>query len=142
MALRVQRTAGSGHRRSVSAPFVALDHVQLAIPVGGEADARRFYCDLLGMEEIPKPPALAARGGLWLRSGGVVIHLGVEADFRAARKAHPALVCASYGALVASLRAAGREIREDHEIPGVERCHIDDVFGNRIELIADRESER
>lgn len=139
---RLQRTRRSEHRTCVSAPFVCLDHVQLAIPVGGEADARRFYCDLLGMEEIPKPPALAARGGLWLRSGGVVIHLGVEADFRAARKAHPALVCASYGALVAKLRAAGLEIRDDHEIPGVERCHIDDVFGNRIELIADRKCGR
>jgi catechol 2,3-dioxygenase-like lactoylglutathione lyase family enzyme len=119
----------------VSAPFVCLDHVQLAIPVGGEAEARRFYRELLGMEEIPKPPRLAARGGLWLRSGAVVIHLGVEADFRAARKAHPALVCASYGALVAKLRASGIAVRDDHEIPGVERCHIDDVFGNRIELI-------
>ena len=122
----------------MSASFVCLDHVQLAIPVGGEADARRFYCELLGMEEIPKPPRPAARGGLWLRSGTVVIHLGVEADFRAARKAHPALVCASYGALVAKLRASGIAVRHDHEIPGVERCHIDDVFGNRIELIADR----
>lgn len=75
----------------MSTSFVCLDHVQLAIPVGGEADARRFYCDLLGMEEIPKPPRLVARGGLWLRSGAVVIHLGVEADFRAARKAQTAI---------------------------------------------------
>jgi catechol 2,3-dioxygenase-like lactoylglutathione lyase family enzyme len=118
--------------------FVRLDHVQLAMPIGGEAKARAFYCEVLGMQEVPKPPALAARGGLWLQSGGVAIHLGVEADFRPARKAHPALVCASYDALVAKLRAAGVEVREDREIAGVERCHIADVFGNRIELIAAR----
>jgi catechol 2,3-dioxygenase-like lactoylglutathione lyase family enzyme len=122
----------------MSAPFVGLDHVQLAIPVGGEAEARRFYCGLLGMQEIAKPPALAARGGLWLQSGSVVIHLGVEAEFRPARKAHPALICASYPALVATLRAAGVEVRDDRELPGVERCHVADAFGNRIELIADR----
>lgn len=120
----------------MSAPFLRLDHVQLAIPPGGEAEARRFYCGLLGMCEISKPPALAARGGLWLESGSVVIHLGVEAEFRPARKAHPALVCASYGALVATLRAAGVEVRDDHELPGAERCHIADAFGNRIELLA------
>lgn len=85
----MQRAAGRAHRSRVPAPFLRLDHVQLAIPPGREADARRFYCDLLGMQEIPKPPKLAARGGLWLESGDVVIHLGVEADFRAARKAHP-----------------------------------------------------
>jgi catechol 2,3-dioxygenase-like lactoylglutathione lyase family enzyme len=118
--------------------FVRLDHVQLAIPVGGEAQARAFYCSLLGMQEVPKPPARAARGGLWLQSGDVALHLGVEADFRPARKAHPALVCASYGALVAKLRAAGVEVCEDREAAGVERCHIADVFGNRIELIAER----
>lgn len=116
--------------------FVRFDHVQLAIPVGQEATARGFYCGLLGMQEVPKPPELAARGGLWLHGGGVAIHLGVEADFRPARKAHPALVCADYSALVAKLRAAGVEVREDRELPGVERCHIADVFGNRIELIA------
>ena len=122
----------------MSAPFVRIDHVQLAMPRGGEAEARRFYCDLLGMQERAKPPVLAARGGLWLHSGDVAIHLGVEAEFHPARKAHPALVCASYGALIAKLRAAGIEVRDDHEIPGVERCHIDDAFGNRIELIAAR----
>jgi catechol 2,3-dioxygenase-like lactoylglutathione lyase family enzyme len=117
-------------------PFSRLDHVQLAIPVGGEQTARGFYCDLLGMTEIPKPPAMAVRGGLWAKSGDVMLHLGAEADFRPARKAHPALVCTSYDALLAKLRAAGIEVRESDEIPGVRRCHVDDVFGNRIELIA------
>jgi hypothetical protein len=84
-----QRASEVMHRRVMSAPFVRVDHVQLAIPSDREADARAFYCGLLGMREILKPQPLAARGGLWLQSGGVVIHLGVEADFRAARKAHP-----------------------------------------------------
>lgn len=116
-------------------PFTRLDHVQLAMPKGHEDEARQFYCDLLGMEEVPKPPRLAARGGLWLKSGDVQIHLGVEEDFRPARKAHPALLCANYRRLIVKLRAAGTPLREDHEIPGVERCHIEDAFGNRIELI-------
>lgn len=117
-------------------PFTRLDHVQLAMPKGHEEEARQFYCALLGMEEVPKPPRLASRGGLWLKSGNVQIHLGVEEDFRPARKAHPALACSNYRRLLVKLRAAGVPVREDHEIPGVERCHIEDVFGNRIELIA------
>jgi catechol 2,3-dioxygenase-like lactoylglutathione lyase family enzyme len=116
--------------------FARLDHVQLAIPVGGEQAARGFYCDLLGMTEVPKPPALAVRGGLWVQSGEVMIHLGVEPEFRPAKKAHPALVCTAYDALLAKLRAAGVSVRDSDEIPGIRRCHIDDVFGNRIELIA------
>jgi catechol 2,3-dioxygenase-like lactoylglutathione lyase family enzyme len=120
----------------VTAPFVRLDHVQLAMPVGREADARRFYGELLGMEEIPKPAKMAVRGGCWFQSGEVQIHLGGEAEFRPARKAHPALVCASYDALLERLRAAGVTVTESVEVPGVRRCHIDDVFGNRIELIA------
>ena len=75
----------------MSVPFAAIDHVQLAMPKGEEAAARRFYCEVLGMIEIPKPPILAQRGGCWFESGKVQIHLGVEGDFRPARKAHPAL---------------------------------------------------
>jgi catechol 2,3-dioxygenase-like lactoylglutathione lyase family enzyme len=116
-------------------PFAAIDHVQLAMPPGGEDVARRFYCDLLGMNEIAKPPELAKRGGCWFESGTVQIHLGVEPDFRPARKAHPALLCRDYAALTVRLRAAGVETREDDSIPGVRRCHISDPFGNRIELI-------
>ena len=116
-------------------PFAAIDHVQLAIPPGEENTTRRFYRDLLGMNEIAKPPELAKRGGCWFESGTVQIHLGVEPDFRPARKAHPALLCSDYDALTARLRAAGVETREDDSIPGVRRCHISDPFGNRIELI-------
>jgi catechol 2,3-dioxygenase-like lactoylglutathione lyase family enzyme len=119
-----------------SAPFVALDHVQLAIPRGGEPLARRFYVELLGLVEVQRPPALAVRGGGWFESGDVRIHLGVEDDFRPARKAHPALRCRDYAGLLARLAAAGVEVRPALEVPGVMRCHVDDPFGNRIELIA------
>jgi catechol 2,3-dioxygenase-like lactoylglutathione lyase family enzyme len=117
-------------------PFVAIDHVQLAMPPESEEVARRFYVRLLGMKEIPKPLELQKRGGAWFASGEVQIHLGVEQDFRPARKAHPALRCADYGALTRKLREAGVGMVEDHNIPGVARCHVHDPFGNRIELIA------
>ena len=117
-------------------PFAAIDHVQLAIPPGGESAARRFYGELLGLAEVPRPPALAVRGGGWFESGEVKIHLGVEEDFRPARKAHPALRCRDYAGLVARLATAGIEVRVAADVPGVTRCHVDDPFGNRIELIA------
>jgi catechol 2,3-dioxygenase-like lactoylglutathione lyase family enzyme len=120
-----------GHR------VVALDHVQLAMPVGGEADAEAFYSSLLGFERVPKPRALAARGGCWFELGAVVIHLGAEQDFRAARKAHPALRVDGLDQLVGALAAAGHPVRWDDELPGVRRCYVDDPFGNRIELIDD-----
>ena len=118
-------------------PFSAIDHVQLAMPVGGEDRARSFYVGLLGMKEVAKPAELAKRGGCWFECGPVQIHLGVEEDFRAARKAHPALRCFDYVGLVARLRDARVEVKKDDGIPGVERCHIADPFGNRIELIAE-----
>jgi catechol 2,3-dioxygenase-like lactoylglutathione lyase family enzyme len=115
--------------------FVAIDHVQLAIPPGAEETARSFYCDILGMQEMAKPAALAQRGGCWFASGRVQLHLGVESDFHPARKAHPALRCSDYVALLQRLREAGVEANEAHDIPGVKRCHVHDPFGNRIELI-------
>jgi catechol 2,3-dioxygenase-like lactoylglutathione lyase family enzyme len=115
--------------------FLSIDHVQLAMPAGEENRARVFYRDLLGMSEIPKPTELAKRGGCWFESGGVQIHLGVEADFRAAKKAHPAFRCSDYAYLLERLRNAGIEVAQPDDIPGVRRCHIHDPFGNRIELI-------
>lgn len=106
------------------------------MPAGTENQARAFYGTLLGMDELPKPPELAKRGGCWFASGSVQIHLGVEADFRPARKAHPALRCSDYEALTRRLRAVRIEINDDNNVPGVRRCHISDPFGNRIELIA------
>jgi catechol 2,3-dioxygenase-like lactoylglutathione lyase family enzyme len=120
----------------VNLPFSAIDHVQLAMPAGQEEKARQFYAGLLGMREIPKPPALLKRGGCWFQSGIVQVHLGSEDDFHPAKKAHPALKCANYDGLVAKLRAAGVEITEPDDIPGVRRCHLHDPFGNRIELVS------
>ena len=115
--------------------FVTIDHVQLAMPVGGEESAESFYRDILGFDVAPKPPALAKRGGRWFEQGGVQVHLGVEEDFRPARKAHPALVVTPFDPLLARLSAAGVQVRWSAEGPGVRRGHIDDCFGNRIELV-------
>jgi catechol 2,3-dioxygenase-like lactoylglutathione lyase family enzyme len=117
--------------------LVSIDHVQLAMPVGEEDSARAFYRDLLGMTEIPKPHPLNLRGGAWFSAGNIQLHLGVEADFRPARKAHPALRVRGFDALIAKLRAANVDIKEDSELENIRRAHIDDPFGNRIELIAD-----
>ena len=114
---------------------IALDHVQLAMPPGGEAAAVGFYQDLLGLEQRPKPPALEARGGCWFSNGAVSVHLGVEPGFVPARKAHPALVVDGFEALVELLASAGHPVRPDAEVPGVRRGYVDDPFGNRIEII-------
>ena len=116
--------------------FLSIDHVQLAMPAGGESVARRFYSGVLGMNEVQKPSELAERGGCWFESGSVQIHLGVEHDFHSAKKAHPAIRCSDYDGLLAKLRKAAVEMTAADEIPGVRRCHIHDPFGNRIELIA------
>jgi len=113
----------------------AIDHVQLAMPAGGEDAARGFFAGLLGLVELPKPVELAGRGGCWFGAPGVQIHLGVEADFRPARKAHPALLVHALPVLVERLRHAGVAVRDDDQIPGRFRVFVDDPFGNRIELI-------
>ena len=115
---------------------LALDHVQLAMPPGGEDAARAFYDGLLGLPEVPKPAPLAVRGGCWFARGGVRIHLGAEPGFRPAEKAHPAFTIADLDGLAAALAAAGHRVDWDDELPGVRRCYTDDPFGNRIELIA------
>jgi catechol 2,3-dioxygenase-like lactoylglutathione lyase family enzyme len=114
---------------------LGLDHVQLAMPVGGEDAARTFYAGLLGIPEQPKPPELAKRGGCWFEHGALKVHLGVEADFRAARKAHPAFLVQDLAALSAKLTAAGLLIKTDDALPGYDRLYVDDPFGNRIELL-------
>ena len=117
--------------------LLSIDHVQLAMPAGEEDRARAFYRDVLGMSEIPKPRPLNLRGGAWFSAGNITLHLGVEADFRPARKAHPALRVQGFDSLIAKLRAANITIEEDFELENIRRAHIDDPFGNRIELIAD-----
>jgi catechol 2,3-dioxygenase-like lactoylglutathione lyase family enzyme len=113
----------------------AIDHVQLAMPAGREPEAVAFYEALLGISQQPKPPHLAARGGCWFERGQLKIHLGVEAEFRAARKAHPALRVKDLRALVARLSQAGVPVRDDEPLDGYDRVYIDDPFGNRIELL-------
>lgn len=116
---------------------VAIDHVQLAIPPGGEVEARRFYGEVLGLVEVPKPALMRARGGLWFQAGPVQIHLGVEPEMRASVKAHPALVVEALDDGLARLAAAGCRWQDAPaaEMPGVRRGHTWDPFGNRIELI-------
>src|SRR6476646_9309873 len=99
-------------------PIIALDHVQLAMPAGGEAAARAFYVGVLGMVEIPKPAELEGRGGVWFGVGGVELHLGVDPEFRPARKAHPALLVTGLPALVASCEAAGHAALSGTMLPG------------------------
>lgn len=115
-------------------PFTAIDHVQLAMPAGREDDARAFFCGVLGMIELPKPPELAKRGGCWFASGDVQVHVGVEAEFRPARKAHPGLRCADLRALLQRLADAGIAYEED-AATGSPRAFVHDPFGNRIELV-------
>jgi RimJ/RimL family protein N-acetyltransferase/catechol 2,3-dioxygenase-like lactoylglutathione lyase family enzyme len=115
--------------------LLELDHVQLAMPRGGEAPARTFWRDLLGLREVPRPPELAGRPGLWFERGSVRVHVGVEEDFRPARKAHPALRVAGYDALLARLAAAGHAAKPAEMPAGGRRAHVHDPFGNRVELI-------
>jgi catechol 2,3-dioxygenase-like lactoylglutathione lyase family enzyme len=112
-----------------------IDHVQLAMPKGREDEARRFYAGVLGLPEQPKPPNLAARGGCWFGTEGIVLHLGVEDGFRPARKAHPALLVEDLPALVRRLDEAGVEVVRDEPLPGHDRVYVADPFGNRIELL-------
>ena len=117
---------------------VGIDHVQLAMPAGSEPDAVAFYEGLLGIPHVPKPPHLAARGGCWFESAAVKVHLGVEVDFRPARKAHPALLVDDLAALVERLAAAGVALRDDEPLEGYDRVYADDPFGNRLELLEPR----
>ena len=106
----------------------------VAAPAGCEAEARAFYGGLLGLEELPKPEALAARGGCWFRAGGQELHVGVEEPFAPARKAHPGLVVDGLAELASRLGAAGIAVTWDEAIPDLERFHVADPFGNRLEL--------
>ena len=121
----------------MSASLRSFDHVQLAMPVGGEDAARAFWIGLLGFTEQPKPPALAARGGAWFDGGAVIIHVGAESPFVPARKAHPAFRVSAIDALAQRFNDAGHPVRWDTEIPDVRRFHVDDPFGNRLECVGD-----
>jgi catechol 2,3-dioxygenase-like lactoylglutathione lyase family enzyme len=112
-----------------------LDHVQLAMPAGGEPEAVAFYEGLLGLTNVPKPPHLAARGGCWFERGDLKVHLGVDAGFTPARKAHPAFIVRDLDGLVATLTEAGVTAKQDEPLEGYHRVYVDDPFGNRLELM-------
>jgi catechol 2,3-dioxygenase-like lactoylglutathione lyase family enzyme len=120
------------------AEIIGLDHVQLAMPAGQEDLARAFYCGVLGLIEEPKPANLAGRGGVWFRGGALRLHLGVDSDFRAALKAHPALVVRGLTELAARCTAAGFNPVTDEPLEGYDRLYVFDPFGNRIELLEPR----
>lgn len=116
--------------------ILSIDHVQIAMPSGEENKARAFYVEQLGFTEILKPPDLAKRGGAWFQSGNAQLHLGIEAEFRPARKAHPAFLVDDLDSLIASVQGAGYETDTSQpSLEGYKRAHVFDPFGNRIELM-------
>jgi catechol 2,3-dioxygenase-like lactoylglutathione lyase family enzyme len=112
-----------------------IHHVQLACPPGSEEALRGFYSGVLGLAEVAKPPVLAARGGCWFRGYGIELHLGVEEDFRPARKAHPGLLVEGLDTWAERLRAAGAPVQYDGDFPGMRRFYSEDPFGNRLEFL-------
>lgn len=116
----------------------ALDHVQLAMPAGGEEAARAFYAGLLGIPEQVKPVNLAVRGGCWFEHGAVKVHLGVDPDFHPASKAHPAFLVDDVTALSQTLGDNGFQVVVDEPLAGYDRVYVYDPFGNRIELMQPR----
>jgi len=116
-------------------PVRHIDHVLIAMPAGREEDARAFYHGILGIAELAKPPGLAERGGCWFGSGSLKVHLGVDKNFIPARKAHPAFIVEGLQDLITKIKQAGYKVTEDQPIPGCDRKHIEDPFGNMIELI-------
>lgn len=129
---------GTGSTRAWQhgAMLTRIDHVQLTLPTGAEAQARAFYCDLLGLRELPKPDALKKNGGLWLALGDTQLHLGVDdATDRRRSRAHVAFWTDDVGAWRTKLREAGVEVVDGTPIPGHDRFELRDPFGNRLEVI-------
>lgn len=116
--------------------IVGLDHIQLALPAGAENQMRAFYCGLLGMTEVPKPISLQGRGGFWARVGALEYHFGIDPDFHAATKAHPAFVISDLDSLAQRLFDAGHQVTWDNALAQVSRFFANDPVGNRLEFIA------
>ncbi len=116
-------------------PYLAYEHVLLSIPVGEERRARKFYVDVLGFTEVVRPESLGGTGGGWFRAGAINLHLGAEKDFHPARLAHPALLVSDLAPLIARCEAAGHKTIPAEKLPGFNRVHVHDPFGNRIELM-------
>jgi catechol 2,3-dioxygenase-like lactoylglutathione lyase family enzyme len=115
--------------------YLAYEHVLLAIPAGEERRARKFYVDVLGFTEVVRPESLGGTGGGWFRAGAINLHLGSEKDFHPARLAHPALLVSDLAPLIARCEAAGHTTKPAEKLPGFNRVHVHDPFGNRIELM-------
>ena len=115
--------------------ITGLHHVQLSAPAGCEDEARAFYGQVLGLPEVAKPAALAARGGVWFRSDAVEVHIGVDPDFTAQQKAHPGLLVDNLDGMAKRIEDAGGEVEWDELLPGFRRCYARDPFGNRLELL-------
>jgi len=121
---------------SLTMKILSIDHVQIAMPAGGEESARAFYINVLGFTEIPKPAELTKRGGVWFRSENVQLHLGIEQDFHPARKAHPAFIVDNLDSIIANVKDAGYETDTTQPaLDNYKRAHVFDPFGNRIELM-------
>ena len=118
----------------------AVEHVNITIPRNSEETARAFYSGVLGLAEVAKPANLAGRGGCWFASGAINLHLGIEDDFRPARRAHPAFVVDGLDDLVERCRAAGAEVVDDEGLETYARAFVFDPFGNRIELMEPRKA--
>jgi catechol 2,3-dioxygenase-like lactoylglutathione lyase family enzyme len=115
--------------------ITGIHHVQLAMPLGGEDAARRFYSGMLGIPEVPKPLPQAKRGGVWFETDYVRIHLGIEQDFRPAKKAHPGLLVQNLKVLSQRLVQAEYEVINGEPLEGYEHIYVNDPFGNRLELL-------
>ncbi len=115
--------------------ITGIHHVQLAMPRGKEDESRAFYGNILGLSEVQKPENLSGRGGCWFRNGALELHLGVEDDFRPAKKAHPALLVQDLQTLRTRLEDAGFDTAMDEQIEGYNRFYVTDPFGNRLEFL-------
>ena len=121
--------------RGMNSRVARIDHIQIAAPEGCESAARDFYGSVLGMKEIEKPPVLRARGGCWFECGSQQVHIGVERDFRAAKKAHPAFAVFHLDELRETLGARGVTVLVDDNLPGARRFYAEDPWGNRLEFV-------
>lgn len=119
----------------MSYSFIGIDHVQLAAPRESENEARHFFSDVLGMEEIPKPQNLVKRGGVWFKCGTHQLHIGIQDDFTPAKKAHPAFHVENLGGLRDRIISHGIQVKEDDLLEDAERFYVDDPFGNRLEFL-------
>lgn len=119
----------------MSSLILRIDHIQLAAPRGCEAAAREFYGAILGLREIEKPDALRGRGGCWFECSGQQLHIGIEANFQPAKKAHPAFAVRDLEGLREALVAKGIRISDDDALPGVKRFYTEDPWGNRLEFL-------